>query len=342
MNTVQAALALSLVPGVGPAAYRELVARHGSAKAAWCARRIGLAERDALRLADAVALRAAACGAVGIAQEDALYPAPLLELTNAPLVLFAIGDLTALSAPCVAIVGTRSATGYGERVARELASALAKAGATIVSGMARGIDAAAHLGALDSGGKTIAVLGTGVDIAYPAAHRELHHQIAEHGLLLSEELPGDRASAGSFPKRNRIIAALAQFTLVVEAPFKSGALITANHALELGRTVAAVPGPIDSPRSAGSNELLRDGAVVIASVADAVTLAGLTPPVRREPHFGSGAERTVWEVLSRGAVDIESLTCRAALPARECLAAVTALELSGAIECALTGEIRRR
>lgn len=342
VNTVQAALALSLVPGVGPAAYRELVERYGSAKAAWCARPIGMAERDARRLADGAALRATACGAVAISQEDATYPAPLLELTAAPPVLFAIGDLTALSGLCVAIVGTRSATGYGERVTRELAGALARAGATIVSGMARGIDAAAHWAALEAGGKTIAVLGTGVDIAYPAAHRELHRLIAERGLLLSEELPGDRANSGSFPKRNRVIAALARATIVVEAPVKSGALITANHALELGRTVAAVPGAIDSPQSAGSNELLRDGAVLIASVADAVALVGLTRPVRREPHFGTGAESAVWAALSHGASDIESLTSRAGLPARECLAAVTALELSGAIECALTGEIRRR
>ncbi|MGI9077420.1 MAG: DNA-processing protein DprA, partial [Gemmatimonadaceae bacterium] len=255
MNTVQSALALSLVPGVGPAAYRELVELHGSAKAAWRARPTGVAEQVARRRADNIVLRAADCGAVGIAQEDPMYPESILELTNAPPVLFAIGDMTALSAPCVAIVGTRSATGYGEFVTRELATALARAGATIVSGMARGIDAAAHRAALAAGGKTVAVLGTGVDIAYPTAHRELHRQIGEHGLLLSEELPGDRASAGSFPRRNRIIAALARVTLVVEAPVKSGALTTANHALELGRTVAAVPGPIDSPQSAGSNEL---------------------------------------------------------------------------------------
>ena len=310
--------------------------------AAWCARPVGMAERDARHLADEAASRAAACGAVVISQEDAVYPAALMELTTAPPVLFAIGDLTALSGLCVAIVGTRSATGYGERVTRELAGALARAGATIVSGMARGIDAAAHRAALEAGGKTIAVLGTGVDMAYPAAHRVLHQEIAEHGLLLSEELPGDRASAGSFPKRNRIIAALARVTIVVEAPAKSGALITANHALELGRTVAAVPGSIDSPQSAGSNELLRDGAVLIASVADAVALVGLTTPIRRQPHFGTGAESAVWAALSNGASDIESLTSRAALPARECLAAITALELAGAIECALTGEIRRR
>ncbi|MBC7789349.1 MAG: DNA-protecting protein DprA [Anaerolineae bacterium] len=342
MDSARAALALSLVPGVGPAGYRELVERHGSAGAAWSARPIGSAERAARLSADEVGMRAAACGAITIAQEDSLYPAQLLDLGNAPPVLFAIGDMAALGSPCVAIVGTRSATAYGERVTRELASSLARAGATIVSGMARGIDAAAHLAALDAGGKTIAVLGTGVDLAYPTAHRELRQQIASHGLLLSEELPGDRASSGSFPKRNRIIAALSLVTIVVEAPARSGALITANHALELGRTVAAVPGPIDSPHSTGSNELLRDGAMVIASVEDAVALVGLTPPIRRQPHFGSEAERAIWDALSHGTTDIESLTCRSALPARECMAAVTALELAGAIECALTGEIRRR
>src|SRR5687767_6727402 len=274
---------------------------------------------------------------------DEGYPPALLDLRAPPRVLWAIGDIATLKSPVVAIVGTRKATAYGERVTREIAGSLARAGACIVSGLARGIDGIAHRAALDAHGRTVAVLGTGVDIAYPAGHRPLHARIREHGLLLSEELPGACAGPGSFPRRNRLIAALASITIVVEAGVKSGAIITANHALDLGRTVAAVPGPIDMPQSAGTNGLLRDGATVIADVADALQLAGLTPPARRpDPEIISAAEQAVWAALRDGALDVDTLTVRAGLPARDCLAAVTTLELNGAIECALTGEIRRR
>ena len=278
-----------------------------------------------------------------IAIGDEGYPAALLDLRSPPRVLWAIGDLGVLAAPVVAIVGTRKATPYGVRATREIAGALARAGACVLSGLARGIDGTAHLAALEVQGRTAAVLGTGVDIAYPAGHRPLHARIREHGVLLSEELPGAHAGPGSFPRRNRLIAALASITIVVEAGVKSGAIITANHALDLGRTLAAVPGPIDMPQSAGTNGLLRDGATVIADVADALQLAGLTPPARRpDPEVASPAERAVWAALRDGALDVDTLTVRAGLPARDCLAAVTTLELNGAIECALTGEIRRR
>lgn len=271
------------------------------------------------------------------------YPPALLDLRSPPRVLWTLGDLKTLTPPVVAIVGTRKATPYGERVTREIAGALARAGACIVSGMARGIDGFAHTAALDVGGRTVAVLGTGVDVAYPAAHRPLHRRIREHGLLLSEELPGAHAGPGSFPKRNRLIAALASVTIVVEAGAESGAGITAGHALDLGRTLAAVPGPIDAPQSKGPNLLIRDGATVIAEVDDALQLVGLTPRVRRpDTEIATPAERAVWSALADGALDVDTLAVRSGLPARECLAAVTTLELNGAIECALTGEIRRR
>lgn len=271
------------------------------------------------------------------------YPAALLDLASPPRVLWAIGDMDTLRPPVIAIVGTRKATGYGVRAAREIAGALARAGACVISGMARGIDGTAHVAVLDARGRTAAVLGTGVDIAYPAGHRPLHARIRAHGLLLSEELPGAHAGPGSFPRRNRLIAALASVTIVVEAGVKSGALNTATQALELGRTVAAVPGPIDAPQSVGANTLLRDGATVIVDVADALQLAGLTPPPRRpDPEIASAAEQAVWAALVDGALDVDTLTVRSGLPARECLAAVTTLELNGAIECAFTGEIRRR
>ncbi|MGH7719416.1 MAG: DNA-processing protein DprA, partial [Gemmatimonadaceae bacterium] len=205
-----------------------------------------------------------------------------------------------------------------------------------------GIDAAAHRGALEAGGGTAAVLGTGIDIAYPASHRALHEQLAERGLLLSEELPGERANGGSFPRRNRIIAALSRLTIVVEAGTRSGALSTCNHAIALGRDVAAVPGRIDSVQSQGTNALLRDGASFIADVADALALMKLTPALRRAREPRTPAEAAVWEALAGGANDVDTIASAAKLPARECLAALTSLELAGAIECSLTGEIRPR
>ncbi|HEX6815278.1 MAG TPA: DNA-processing protein DprA [Gemmatimonadaceae bacterium] len=295
--------------------------------------------------------RAEHIGATLILAGDDDYPTSLLDLDHAgapnhplsPPVLWALGQTNLLRSTIVAIVGTRRATIYGERTTADIASALARAGATIVSGMARGIDAAAHVAALSApGGATIAVLGTGVDVAYPSAHRALHERIASAGLLLSEELPGDRANGGSFPKRNRIIAALASVTIVCEAPERSGALITARYANDLARTVAAIPGRIDSPQSLGSNRLLRDGACVISDVEDALLLIHASLPQHPEPAFDSPGERAVWEALAHGPADVDALSVRSQLAARACLAAVTSLELRGLVECALDGEIRRR
>lgn len=278
-----------------------------------------------------------------VGRDDATYPAPLRDLPLVPSKLWGVGrwELTA-AVPIVAIVGTRDSTPYGERVTRELARSLARAGACVVSGMARGIDATAHRAVLDEGGTTIAVLGTGVDVPYPVGHRTLHEIIGRRGLLLSEYPPETRAFRGCFPRRNRIIAALAATTIVVEAGVKSGALSTAGHALELGRTLAAVPGPIDMPQSAGSNGLLRDGAVVIATAADALALAGLTPAVRA-PRASAGPDAdVVWAVLRAGPLDTDALCARSGLPAQRCMAAITELELQGAIECSLTGYVQRR
>lgn len=328
--------------------FRDLIATFGSPSQAWDAVRPSVERDAASALAEGALERAAHAGARIIANGEADYPESLAELPDPPPMLFAIGSLACLRGPCVAIVGTRRATSYGERVTFEIAGALARAGVTVISGMARGIDGAAHRAALAAGGSTVAVLGTGVDVAYPAAHRALHAEIATRGLLLSEELPGDRASGGSFPKRNRIIAALAQAVIVIEAPHRSGALITATHGLELNRIIAAVPGPIDVPQSAGSNTLLRDGAIVIAEIADALALVGATAPAALArpgsdpPALTDLTQCAVWQALESPAADLDALAARASLPARRCLAAVSALELSGAIECALTGEIRRR
>ncbi len=322
--------------------YRDLTAQFGSASEAFDAIAHGSTRDAALAEADDVVARATACGAQLVQAGDDEYPAPLLELHDPPPALFCVGDIALLALPSVAIVGTRRATPYGERVTHELAGALASGGAVVVSGLARGIDAAAHRAALEVGGRTVAVLGTGVDIAYPISHRSLQSEIAERGLLVSEEPPGSRATKSSFPKRNRIIAAITKATIIVEAPLRSGALITAEHATDLHRTVAAVPGPIDSPQSAGSNLLLRDCATVIASVDDALAIMGLTASRRRPPEPRTAAERRVLDALALGPTDLDSLTTLSGLLARDCLAAITTLELRGAVVCELTGEVRRR
>lgn len=276
-------------------------------------------------------------------RESAEYPVELLDLAQPPRELYAIGRTSALSRPRVAIVGTRNSTAYGERITRTLTRALVRGGVSIVSGMARGIDAAAHRTALEEGGNTVAVLGTGVDVPYPVGHRLLHRTIAEHGIVVSESPPGTRAGPGAFPRRNRIIAALAPVTIVVEAGFRSGALNTASQALELGRVVAAVPGPIDSDQSRGSNQLLRDGAVLIAAPEDALALLGVSAPQVAPPRpLLPESEQKVWDAIAGGFVDTDALPAATDLTIAECLAAITSLEIMGLVECSLAGEIRRR
>jgi len=274
---------------------------------------------------------------------DNHFPASLNDLSQPPAELYTLGNAGLLQSPAVAIVGTRNSTPYGERTTRNIARELARAGVCIVSGMARGIDATAHRAALEVGGATIAVLGTGIDVAYPAGHRRLHWEIATRGLVLSENPPGSKAHRGSFPKRNRIIAALGRLTIVVEAGHKSGALNTASHALELGRLVAAVPGPIDSEQSAGTNQLLRDGATLIATTADALALLGLGPPARESsrPNLPD-SEQKVWEAVGFTFTDVDAITLKTGMTPSVCLAAITSLELMGLVECSIAGEIRRR
>jgi DNA processing protein len=297
------------------------------------------AARDTLRR---LLARADRCGARFMLDGDPDYPPGLTDLEHPPLVLWVIGELPASDRPTIAIVGTRDCTSYGERVTRSLANAFARCGATVVSGMARGIDAAAHVAAMESGGRTVAVLGTGVDVPYPAAHRGLHARIAKHGAVISETLPGATAIKGCFPRRNRIIAALGAATIVVEAGARSGALNTADWAAGIGRKVAIVPGPIDSPASLGSNLLLRDGAFPIATPEDALALISLSEPGRASVELCSPAERAIWKALEQPAANFDVLCGRVGLPARVCLETVTALELRGIVDCAITGEVRRR
>jgi DNA processing protein len=251
------------------------------------------------------------------------------------------GNLDLLHMPCVAIVGTRRATPYAERVARELGRTLARAGACVVSGLARGVDSAAHRGALDVNGATCAVLGTGLDVVYPKGNAALQKQISEQGLVLSELRPDDRSNPGSFVERNRIIAALSKVTIVVEAPEKSGALKTADFALELNRTLAAVPGPIDIPQALKSNELIRDGATPITTMADALALMGLTQSRHLSQLPREGNERLLWDALASGAAPLDALCARTGLPANEAMSGVSTLEVLGFVECSLTGDIRR-
>lgn len=275
---------------------------------------------------------------------SAEYPTELLDLRHPPFELYAMGRAAALTKPRVAIVGTRNSTAYGERITRSLTRSLVRAGASVVSGMARGIDGAAHRTALEEGGNTVAVLGTGIDVPYPVGHRQLHRAIAERGLVVSENQPGMRAQKGAFPKRNRIIAALTPVTIVIEAGFRSGALNTASQALELGRTVAAVPGPIDSEQSRGSNQLLRDGAVLIAAADDALTLLGLSASAdaREATPLLPDTEQKVWDAMDKGFIEMDSLPATTGLTMAECLGAVTSLEILGLVECSLAGEVRRR
>ena len=279
-----------------------------------------------------------------IGKGDIAFPQALRELTRPPESLFTLGDETILRmAPnrLVAIVGTRDASPYGMRVAAALAESFTAAGVGVVSGLARGIDSAAHRAALQAGGKTIAVMGTGVDVPYPVGHRGLHAEIASKGLVISENEPGTPAVRGCFPRRNRIIAGLARVTIVVEAPYKSGAINTATQALESNRVVAAIPGPIDSPRSAGSNLLLRDGAQVIHSIDDALMLFGLSSGRKAEGPTLGAAESALWEALAAGPVPVDQLTSRSGLGVRQVLEAIARLELAGLVHQRSGGSIER-
>jgi DNA processing protein len=336
-------VALTMIEGFGPATIRaHLATIRSDARSIDDGIPAGEFQR-ARRNASASLATAARIGARLLLDGDGEYPDSLHGLEHPPVALWSMGDIDVVRGPpAVSIVGTRECTQYGERVTREIGGALARAGATIVSGMARGIDAMAHRAALEAGGRTAAVLGTGVDVPYPASHRGLHRQIRDQGVVLSESPPGAHATPGCFPQRNRIIAALGAATIVVEAGVKSGALSTAEHVKALNRDLAVVPGPIDSPACVGSNILMRDGAHPITCVADALALVGLSQPRPAKARLESPTERTVWTALARPAADFDVLCARSGLPARTCFEVVTALELRGLVECSLTGELRRR
>jgi DNA processing protein len=214
-----------------------------------------------------------------VAWDDAEYPQALLTLADAPPALFVVGRRELLNRPAVAIVGSRGATPAGLDNAHAFAEALAGAGLTVVSGLALGIDGAAHAAALGSTAGTIAVVGTGLDRVYPARHRDLAHAIARQGAIVSELAPGTPARKEQFPRRNRLISGLSRGVLVVEATLSSGSLITARHALDQGREVLAIPGSIHSPFARGCHRLIRDGAKLVETADDVLVELGIAPPV---------------------------------------------------------------
>lgn len=262
-------------PNIGPVTYRQLLARFGSAVVSLDAlpeigRNGGRTYRPADKAAiEAEVLKTRKAGAKYLFHDSPEYPSLLSEISGAPPILTWRGALSLAREPCVAMVGARNASAAAVKLSREFAHGLAEAGFSVVSGLARGIDGAAHQGALP---KTIGVIASGIDIAYPPQHSELQARIGCEGLLLAEQPPGTEPRGSHFPSRNRIIAGLAAGTLVVEAAPKSGSLITARLAGEAGREVMAIPGsPLDA-RSLGCNQLIRDGAILVQSVDDIVEL----------------------------------------------------------------------
>ena len=277
----------------------------------------------------------------GLVPGDPAYPSILADIPEPPAVLFALGRLELLDRLAVAVVGSRNHSPYGGDACRLVVQAAVDAGLCVVSGMARGLDAVAHLAALDSGGETIGVLGNGFGVIYPAANRVLYERMRLEGLLLTEFPPGDRPTAGSFQRRNRLISGLARVTVVVEAAAGSGTLITVDAALSQGRDVMVVPGAITSATSVGTNRLLRDGATPFLEAAD---LLAAFPEVR-PPSASKGApavsaepppalpltlfERRVFQTLDRTPRHLDALIEVVGVPAAELLPALSALELYG-------------
>jgi DNA processing protein len=268
--------------------------------------------------------RLAARGLRFVARSSSMFPPLLRAVHDPPPGLFLRGDADAefLSRPAVAIVGARACSGYGAAVARSLGRELARAGLVVVSGMARGVDAEAHRGALEGDGATVAVLGCGIDRDYPAAHAELARRIAATGLLVAEYAPGVEPAPWRFPARNRIVAGLCAATIVVEARERSGALITADLALEEGREVFAVPGEITSSLSIGANALLKLGASPLTDAADVLSSFGIEPAHAQVPAGG---------LLDLLPATADELVRRTGRPAPEIARALVELELTGAV-----------
>lgn len=292
-------------------------------------------ERDAQKLK--------AMGARLLTYTDDDYPALLRQIPDPPMLLYVLGELQLADQLLIAMVGTRRPSQYGRQVAHDLARDLAQAGAIIVSGLAVGIDGAAHQGALDGKGRTIAVLGCGLDVIYPRAHAKLRERIISNGALITEMPLGVHPQAWHFPVRNRIISGLSLATIVVEAPHNSGALITADWALEQGREVFVVPGPITNPRFKGNHQLLKEGAQLIECADDVFNALGI-PKETLKPAEGAPAkealpmpslpglspvELKILQVLSKGERHVDQIVREAALSVTEVTTALLQLEVKG-------------
>ena len=335
-------------PGVGRGAARRLLAACGSPErvlsanpALW--REVGGAEAAAGlaqvssvvedRLAVASAWLAGGDSRHAIAVGDPAYPSLLLQTADPPLLLYAQGDPAHLSAPAVAVVGSRHATPQGEANAQAFSASLSQHGWVVVSGLALGIDGAAHEGALQGPAGTVAVVGTGLDRVYPPKHKALAHRIAQQGCIVSEYAPGTPALPLHFPQRNRIIAGLSLGTLVVEAAVQSGSLITARMASEAGREVFAIPGSIHSPQSKGCHALLKQGAKLVESAEDILEeLRGGAP---RQPELPLAEEAPpadpLLQALGHEPVSLDDLLARTGWPVAELSARLLNLELEGLV-----------
>lgn len=346
---------LACVPGVGSRLRRMLLERFGSPERVLAASpqqiasvaRIGpkllasFAEAATSQVAEETLALCRTRGVSLLVEGSDGYPGLLSRIADPPGVLFVRGRLEPCDSLAVAVVGARNASPYGKRVAWQLAGGLARAGYTVISGLARGIDAAAHRGALDAGGRTIAVLGTGVLEIYPPEHEQLAAEVMARGAVVSEAPPLAEAHAGAFPQRNRIVSGLSLGTVVVEAAERSGALITARLATEQGREVFAVPGPIDSRTSRGCHGLIRDGAKLVESVDDVLeelgplfeTTVGRDGRMVKSPaelDLGD-VERHVLAAVDEhaiaGACDVDAVVAETALAASQVLSTIGVLEM---------------
>jgi DNA processing protein len=351
-------LQLTLTPGLGAAALRGLLKQFGLPSEILSRRRselAGLIPAGALEGLDSSAVQDAVSKALHWAERtghsivtlaDDGYPKALLEIADPPPLLYAVGRVELLQRPCLAIVGSRNSSAQGERNAESFAQALSEAGLTIVSGLAAGVDAAAHRGGLAGAASTIAVLGTGVDVVYPRRNAELAQAIATRGLLLSEFALGSGPLAHNFPRRNRLISGLASGCLVVEAALASGSLITSRAAADQGREVFAIPGSIHSPLSKGCHALIKSGAKLVESAADVLSeLSGFRPSgyasTTADGARGTQGEAPLLDHMGHDPVDVDALCLRAGMSAEQVSSELLRLELDGRV-AALPGGLYQR
>ena len=350
-------LRLLLTPGIGRAGARQLLAVFGTPQAVFeassaarqeCLGQMIVTDDEPAALPSAMAALQAWLDAAGerdwVALGDTRYPKLLLQTADPPLLLFTQGDAELLNSPCLAIVGSRNPTPQGAENARAFAEHLGRAGLTIVSGLALGIDGAAHSGALAAGTRTIAVVGTGLDRVYPRAHRELAHRIAERGLIVSEFNLGTEPLAANFPQRNRIIAGLSLGTLVAEAALESGSLITARHAVESGRDVFAIPGSIHSPQSRGCHALIKQGAKLVDDARDVLEELRWTPQASAAATVAPAVAAPPDALLSAMGyepVEMDQLQARTGWPTAQLSARLLELELAGRVSRLPGGRYQR-